>query len=155
MRTALIAGCTLLLMASQVLGHCQIPCGIYDDERRLDTIAEDIVTVEKAIKQVEALSNESPTDYNQIVRWINVKEQHADDIAEIASWYFLQQRIKPVESSEGKAYEKYIEQLTMLHEMMIYSMKVKQSLDLTNVEMLKSTLHDFRNAYLGEKEHYH
>ena len=155
MRTAVMVACALLLLASQVLGHCQVPCGIYDDERRLDTMAEDIATVEKAIRQVEALSKETPPNYNQIVRWINVKEDHANDIAEIASWYFLQQRVKPVKSSGGEAYEEYIHQLTLLHEMMIYSMKVKQSLDLANVESLRSALDDFRHAYLGEEGHSH
>ena len=96
MRVTVLVACLLPLLASQVLGHCQVPCGIYDDERRLDTVAEDIVTVEKAIKQVDALSKEAPPNYNQIVRWINVKEEHADDIAEIVSWYFLQQRVKPL-----------------------------------------------------------
>jgi nickel superoxide dismutase len=155
MRTAVMIACGLLLVASQVLGHCQIPCGIYDDERRLDTIAEDIVTCEKAMRQVEALSEETEPDYNQIVRWVDVKEQHADNIAEIASWYFLQQRVKPVEKSGSEAYGEYIHQITLLHEIMIYSMKVKQSLDLANVEKLKSALHDFRQAYLGEEMHHH
>jgi nickel superoxide dismutase len=155
MRTAVMVICGLLLMVSQVLGHCQVPCGIYDDERRLDTIAEDLVTIEKAIRQVESLSEGSPPNYNQIVRWINVKEHHADDITDIVSWYFLQQRVKPVAVSDGEAYEAYVDQLTLLHEMMVYSMKVKQSLDLANVEKLKTTLAEFRQAYLGEEGHSH
>lgn len=155
MRVTVLICCSLLFLASQVLGHCQIPCGIYDDERRLDTIAEDIATVEKAMIQVETLSQETPPDYNQIVRWINVKEQHADDIAEIVSWYFLQQRVKPVDQSDKKAYGAYVDQLTLLHEMMVYSTKVKQSFDAANVEKLKSILHDFRHAYLEEEGHKH
>lgn len=155
MRLTVMLTCALLLLSSQLLAHCQIPCGIYDDERRLDTIAEDIVTVEKAIRQVESLSKKAQPDYNQIVRWIDVKEQHADDIADIASWYFLQQRVKPVAETDKEAYESYVHKLTLLHHMMVYSMKVKQSLDMANVEMLKSTLDDFRHAYMGDEGHSH
>lgn len=155
MRMCVLIGCSLLFLASQVLGHCQVPCGIYNDERRLDTIAEDIITVEKAIRQVGALSEETPPNYNQIVRWIAVKEDHADDIAEIAGWYFLQQRVKPVAESDDKAYKEYLHQLTLLHEMMVYSMKVKQSLDMANVKGLRSALDDFRHAYMGDDDHKH
>jgi len=155
MRVILVACSLLLLLVSQVLGHCQVPCGIYDDERRLDTMAEDIVTVEKAMMQLETLSGETPPNYNQIVRWINAKEHHADNIAEIASWYFLQQRVKPVEESEGEAYRAYVHKLTLLHKLMVYSMKTKQSVDPANVEFLKTTLADFRHAYLGEGDHKH
>lgn len=150
MKVTFLVGCLLPLLVSQVVGHCQIPCGIYDDQRRLDTMAEDVVTIEKAMKQVDALSKEAPPNYNQIVRWVNVKEEHADNIAEIVSWYFLQQRVKPVDPSDTDAYEEYVHQLTLLHEMLVYSMKVKQSLDAANLERLKSTLHDFEHAYVGE-----
>ena len=151
MKVTFLVGCLLPLLVSQVVGHCQVPCGIYDDQRRLDTIAEDIVTVEKAIGQVDALSKEAPPNYNQIVRWMNVKEEHANNIAEIVSWYFLQQRLKPVEDSDSDDYEEYVYQLTLLHEIMVYSMKVKQSLDMANVEKLKAALHDFEHAYLAEE----
>jgi nickel superoxide dismutase len=155
MRTLILTCSVSLLLVSLVLAHCQVPCGIYDDERRLDTMAEDIITVEKAIKQVKELSGETPPDYNQIVRWIQVKEQHADDIAEIASWYFLQQRVKPVEKSDAKAYEEYMGKLTLLHELMVHSMKVKQSLDESNVVKLNKALKEFRLVYLGEGGHTH
>lgn len=155
MRIVVMICCCLLIPASQVFGHCQVPCGIYNDERRLDTIAEDIATVEKAIRQVETLSKETPPNYNQIVRWIAVKEDHADDIADIACWYFLQQRVKPADESDDVAYGEYIDQLILLHEMMVYSMKVKQSLDVANVEGLKSALDDFRHAYMGDEGHRH
>ena len=155
MRLTILICCAVLFLASQVFGHCQVPCGIYNDERRLDTMAEDIVTVEKAIRQVEILSKETPPNYNQIVRWIAAKEDHADDIAEIAGWYFLQQRVKPVDESDGEAYGEYLHQLTLLHEIMVYSMKVKQSLDMANVDSLESALDEFRHAYMGDDDHKH
>ena len=157
-RQNLILGVLLLAVAgitSLVYSHCQIPCGIYDDPARLAAIAENITTIEKAMKAIEELSAQQKPNMNQIVRWVNVKDEHAEDIAHIVSYYFMAQRIKPVDKSDAAGYEKYIKQLTLLHEMIIYSTKAKQTTDLANVEKLRSLLADFRNAYLGEQEHSH
>jgi nickel superoxide dismutase len=132
-----------------VYSHCQMPCGIYDDPARLAAIAEDINTVEKAMKSIEELSAQSKPNMNQIVRWVDTKEEHAENIAHIAGFYFMAQRIKPVDKSDAAGYEKYVKQLTLLHEMIIYSMKTKQTTDLANVEKLRSLLAEFRSSYLG------
>jgi nickel superoxide dismutase len=138
-----------------VYSHCQIPCGIYDDPARLTAIAEDINTVEKSMKSIEELSAQQKMNMNQIVRWVNVKDEHAEDIAHIVSYYFMAQRIKPAEKTDAAGYEKYIKQLTLLHEMLVYSMKCKQTTDLANVEKLRSLLTEFRGSYLGEPGHSH
>lgn len=135
--------------ASQCLAHCQIPCGIYDDEMRIKMIGENITTIDKAIRQVESLSAAEKPDYNQVVRWTNVKDQHADQISDIVSWYFLQQRVKPIDESDTEGYEAYVHKLTLLHEMLVYSMKAKQATDLANVDMLNRLLEDFEKAYFG------
>jgi nickel superoxide dismutase len=139
-------------IAPLVHSHCQIPCGIYDDPARLAAVAENITTIEKAMKSIEELSAQQKPNMNQIVRWVNVKDEHAEDIAHIVSYYFMAQRIKPVEKSDAAGYEKYIKQLTLLHEMLVYSMKAKQTTDLANIEKLRSLLMDFHKAYLGEQE---
>jgi nickel superoxide dismutase len=139
-------------IAPLVYSHCQIPCGIYDDPARLAAIAEDITTIEKAMKSIEELSSQQKPNMNQIVWWVNVKDEHAEDIAHIVSYYFMAQRIKSAERSDAAGYEKYIKQLTLLHEMLVYSTKAKQTTDLANVEKLRSLLADFRNVYLGEQE---
>jgi nickel superoxide dismutase len=142
-------------IAPLVYSHCQIPCGIYDDPARLAAIAENITTVEKAMKSIEELSAQQKPNMNQIVRWVNVKDEHAEDIAHIVGYYFMAQRIKPVDKGDAAGYEKYIKQLTLLHEMLVYSTKAKQTTDLANVEKLRSLLADFRSAYLGEQERAH
>jgi nickel superoxide dismutase len=157
-RRKLIPGVLLLAVvgiAPLVYSHCQIPCGIYDDPARLAAIAENITTIEKAMKSIEELSAQQKPNMNQIVRWVNVKDEHAEDIAHITSYYFMAQRIKPVDKSDAAGYEKYIRQITLLHEMLVYSMKAKQTTDLANVEKLRLLLVDFRNVYLGEQEHSH
>jgi len=154
-RRHLMLGILLIAVAGispLVYSHCQIPCGIYDDPARLAAIAENITTIEKAMKSTEELSAQQKPNMNQIVRWVNVKDEHAEDIAHIVSYYFMAQRIKPVDKGDAAGYEKYIKQLTLLHEMLIYSTKAKQTTDLANVEKLRSLLADFRSAYLGEQE---
>ena len=68
-------GCSLLW------AHCQIPCGIYDDQARFASMFEHVDTIEKSMKQINALAAEKP-DWNQSVRWVNNKEAHADKLAE-------------------------------------------------------------------------
>jgi len=147
-KEVLLALILLGLVSSIVYSHCQIPCGIYSDPARLDMIAEHITTIEKSMKQITELSEQNKPDMNQIVRWVNNKDVHADELAHIVTYYFMAQRIKPVDKSETQAYQQYIKKLTLLHEMLVYSMKAKQTTDLSNVEKLKSLLDEFRAAYL-------
>ena len=72
---------TVAAVAPLVYSHCQIPCGIYDDPARLAAIAENITTVEKAMKSIEELSAQPKPNMNQIVRWVNTKDEHAEDTA--------------------------------------------------------------------------
>jgi nickel superoxide dismutase len=132
-----------------VHSHCQMPCGIYDDPARLSAILENCTTVEKAMKQIEELSADTKKNMNQLVRWVNTKDEHANDTEEIISYYFMAQRITPVEKGAA-GYDKYINQLTLLHQMLIASMKTKQSTDLANVEKLRKLVGEFRAAYMGE-----
>lgn len=43
---------SVMVFASIVYSHCQVPCGIYDDPVRFDMIAENITTIEKSMKQI-------------------------------------------------------------------------------------------------------
>jgi len=138
---------SVMVFASIIYSHCQIPCGIYGDEGRFDMIAENITTIEKSITLINELSKQQKPNYNQIVRWVQNKEKHADDISHIVTYYFLAQRITPVDNSTEEPYKRYIEKLTLLHEMLVYSMKAKQTTDLKNVEKLREVLAKFRTAY--------
>lgn len=140
---------TLTAVAAIVYSHCQIPCGIYGDQARFDMIAENITTIEKSMKQIAALSAEDKHDYNQIVRWVQNKEKHADDTTHIITYYFLSQRLIPVADDNTKAYEAYVKKLTILHEMMYNCMKAKQTIDLVHIEKLKSLLAEFNTAYFA------
>ena len=65
--------------------HCQVPCGIYDDAVRIIQIREHVTTIEKAMNQIDQLTNDesSAQNMNQLVRWVNTKEEHATFIQSI------------------------------------------------------------------------
>lgn len=136
-----------VLYTSNSYAHCEIPCGIYGDSVRTALIAEHISTIEKSMNQINELSAEENLNYNQLVRWVMNKEEHAEKIQEIVSQYFLHQRIKYVDPTNKEAYEKYNKQLVLLHELSVYAMKSKQTTDLANIEKLRALLKDFENSY--------
>ena len=140
----------LLGVCPVVFSHCEIPCGIYNDPMRLEMIAEHITTIEKSMVQINLLELNGESSDNQLVRWSGNKEKHADALNEIVTQYFMTQRIKPADPSNKKDHAKYVQQLTSLHQMLVYSMKCKQTTDLQNVEKLKSLLQQFSDVY-GQK----
>ena len=140
------------LMSHFLFSHCQVPCGIYDDQMRIKMIAEHITTMEKAMNEVMVLSKESAPNYNQIVRWVVNKEKHAEELSDIVTYYFMTQRLKPVPKTDAKHYANYQEKLELLHHMLVYTMKAKQSTDLTTIEKLRELLKKFEEAYFGKNK---
>ncbi|TKG95916.1 superoxide dismutase [Puteibacter caeruleilacunae] len=152
-------GIGLVIIVLSVIGlnnssfaHCEIPCGIYGDSVRVALIAEHIGTIEKSMKQISELSVEKTVDYNQLVRWVSNKEEHAKKIQEIATQYFMFQRIKLTDDSAVKAKNQKL--LAKLHELCVYAMKAKQTTDLVYIEKMRKVLHDFSHLYFG-KGHKH
>jgi len=142
-----------IVFASIAYSHCQVPCGIYGDEMRFDMIAEHITTIEKSMKLVTELSGQDKPNMNQIVRWVQNKDEHADELSEIVTYYFMAQRLTLPPEGDVKAHDEYVKKLTLLHEMLVYSMKAKQTTDVGYVEKLRSTLAEFRDAYFGKASH--
>ena len=154
-RKPVLIGAVVLtgIFSSIVYSHCQIPCGIYNDPARFDEISEHIITIEKAMKQITELSEQDKPNMNQIVRWVQNKDEHADELSHIVTYYFMAQRVKPVDKTDAAHRELYVKKLTLLHELLVYSMKAKQTTDLANVEKLRSSLSEFRKAYFTEHTH--
>ena len=153
-RFALASLVALAVFATAVpaSAHCQIPCGIYDDELRVQLIEEHIGTVEKSMKMIAELGAAEKVDHNQIVRWVNNKEAHAQEIQDIVTAYFMAQRIKPaVDHDDEKAMNEYIHKLAILHAIQIHAMKAKQSTDLEQIETMRKLVAQFRTAYFGEE----
>jgi len=143
----------LLGSSEKTYAHCEIPCGIYADSVRIVLLSEHIATIEKSMKKITELSSAGKVDYNQLVRWITNKEDHAKKIQEIASQYFMFQRVKVSDDLEQQ--KKNAELLAVLHEICVYAMKSKQTTDLKYIKKLNESVHNFSHLYFGEKEHHH
>ena len=95
---------------------------------------------EKSMKKIMELGKSNPANYNQIVRWVSNKEEHATEVQHIVTQYFMTQRIKPDQ-------KKYSDKLIVLHKMLIAAMKCKQTTELAHVEALRKHLKEFEELY--------
>ena len=143
-----------ILLSYQSKAHCELPCGIYGDSVRVELIYEHIATIEKSMNMINTLSEADSPDYNQLVRWVMNKEDHAKQLQDIVSQYFLHQRVKPKSYDDKEAYRKYTKQLELLHKISFYAMKSKQSTDLGVIETLRENVNKFEHAYF-DKNHTH
>jgi len=142
----------ILIIGSAVYSHCQIPCGIYNDPARFDELNEYIVTIEKSMNSINQLTAEAKPNMNQLVRWINNKDTHADGYSEVVTYYFLAQRVAPVEKTDAAVYKKYVNKITLLHKMAVAAMKAKQSTDLAVIKQLRELTAEFKKAYTETAE---
>ncbi|WP_457642138.1 superoxide dismutase [Ni] [Persephonella sp.] len=157
---AAVIMCISIFITDKSFAHCEVPCGIYDDEMRVHMLQEHITTMEKAIKKIKELSgNTDPQSKNQLIRWVINKEKHAEEFQHIVWQYFLTQRIKPVDPKNHDKYHKYLKKVEILHQLSFYAMKVKQNVDTKYTEKLRELLLKFENVYFGkqhmEKHHKH
>ncbi|MCF7837620.1 MAG: superoxide dismutase [Candidatus Marinimicrobia bacterium] len=144
-----------LLSGATALGHCEIPCGIYGDRLRIDLLREHCETIEKSMQQIKEQRAAPTENANQLVRWIVNKEEHANKIQEIVYQYFMNQRVTPVADSEAAGHDHYVTQITLLHRMLVTSMKCKQTLDEAHVAQLRALLDAFEDAYFTAAEQSH
>jgi len=150
MKTKILSILTLALFfiagSGPLYAHCQVPCGIYGDQRRFEQMLEDHTTIAKAIDSIVDLSakGEDPQSHNQLSRWVATKEDHATRIQETIASYFMAQRI-------GADDDKYEEKLTAAHAVMVAAMKCKQNADPATAEKLRAAILDFYRAYEGKE----
>ena len=147
---------SLVLLALVVLvlpgisySHCQIPCGIYDDEARFKLLEEHVTTIEKSMKMINELSSSKEQNMNQLVRWINNKEEHAVMFSEIITDYFMAQRVVELDPKVN-GYEGYVKKISLLHHMLRVAMKCKQTADTVNTAKLSELVKEFKGLYLSE-----
>ena len=141
-----------IIGTSYLFSHCQVPCGIYDDARKVIEIEENIKTINKAMNNILTItSNNEQTAHkmNQLVRWINTKEQHAQQIQNTLMEYFLAQRIKPKKSSDD-GYSQYVNLTTLCQNIIFIAMKTKQTVDLLYLEELSTLLDKLEKIYFDD-----
>lgn len=146
LRLAMFSLCvSASLLSNIVFAHCEVPCGIYGDQRRFEEMLEDTETIAKAIAQINELSaKQDALSHNQLARWVSTKETHATNIQQIMAQYFMTQRIKP-------ANEEYVKKLTAAHAVMLAAMSSKQGVDAAAGDQLKKSILDFYRAYEGKE----
>jgi ubiquitin-small subunit ribosomal protein S27Ae len=129
-------------------GHCQVPCGIFDDPAMVAELKEAAATIRKAIVQANELhsvASSSVLSTNQLVRWILVKEEHADKIINKVSAYCLCQRVKKEIFQDDNG---YVQALKAHHAVMQAAMKAKQNVDASVCDALDHALEDMAKMYL-------
>ena len=132
---------TSLILPQTANAHCQVPCGIYDDTARVSSMLEDCSTVAKATVQIAELAGKSDAQsQNQIVRWVNNKEKHAQNIISTISDYFLTQRVKTSQAD-------YTERLVTHHAVIVAAMKAKQKADAKYAAELKTAIEALKAYY--------
>ena len=136
------------MFSTQLNAHCQIPCGVYDDAMRVKMIEEHTLTILKSMNYIKTNQNDLQQQ-NQVTRWIMNKEQHAQEIQEIISEYFLTQRIKLKDGSK-ESKDLYHAQLAALHSILLDAMKCKQTIDTSITNSLLENLNKFVNLYFDE-----
>ena len=140
----------LFVLSTELYGHCQVPCGIYDDAVRIVQIEEDITTIRKAMNKINDLAGKPDAQsLNQILRWVNTKEDHAQNAQETVLNYFLAQRVKAKEKG-NKDRQKYVDQALTLHQLIVKLMKCKQTVDQRNCSDAYELLDKFTNLYFEQ-----
>merc|ERR1711966_559055 len=132
-------------------GHCQVPCGIFDDPALVATIKEACATIRKAMVQINELgAAPSALNFNQMTRWVNTKEEHACRIITQVSEYCLCQRVKPLSDAKTPfaSEQDYVDALTAHHAVMTAAMKAKQNVDPKFADALDHAVEDFSKMYL-------
>ena len=122
----------------QVVAHCQVPCGIFDDKRQLSKLKEDAQTIRKACTEMADLA---PADdlakTNTFTRWVMYKEKHADSIIEEVGYYFMCQRFPKFEFANN---EDYLSALELHHKLMVAAMKAKQGTGADTCDALDAAI---------------
>ena len=127
-----------------------MPCGIFDDPKLVAELKEACATVRKAMEQISVLNDEerTPLNFNQMVRWVNTKEEHCKKIITLIAEYCLCQRVKP---DSFKTEKDYFDALKAHHGAMQAAMKAKQQVNRTFADALDHAIADLAKIYSPEE----
>merc|ERR1719181_2494920 len=124
--------------------HCQVPCGIFTDNLRIEGMIEDAATIRKSVVQSQELHAAGKLqDIHQMSRWIMTKEDHAQKIMTTIGDYFLAQKVK----KDLLTPEEYKEVLVLHHAVMVAAMKTKQSSEAGPVDTLDAAIEALKPVY--------
>ena len=87
-------------------------------------------------------------DRPKLVRALDRAATEAQKVQDVASAYFLAQRVKLSEASANRA--SYVEKLELLHQIIVHAMSCKQTADPANAAKLHQAIHAFQALYQGK-----
>ena len=134
-----------LFVSTSLRAHCQLPCGIYGDKLKFSELEQHIETIHKAGAQIRSIASKgslSAQDQQQIERWTTNKEDHAQKIIDEVANYFLAQRI-------ALGADHYEEKIELLHHIIVYAMKSKQSAESEPPQILLTKLSTLKELYFN------
>lgn len=135
--------CALFLCSGQLLGHCQMPCGIYHDDMVYDLIDQYVETMYKGVSVLNNSKFSTTKEKNEFIRWVMEKEKASDQTAKLITEYFLQQKIKTGEADTVK-------RLVSAHKLLFLAMTIKQNTDLEFVTAFSDEWNQFKLMFHRE-----
>jgi nickel superoxide dismutase len=131
---------TILCRTGYLAAHCQMPCGIYHDEMVFNQVDQYIETMYKGITELNTIKFSNPKERNNFTRWVLLKETASDEMANLITQYFLQQKIKPDEPDTAK-------RLVSAHKMLFELTAIKQNVDLKMIETFADEWENFKQMF--------
>ena len=131
-------------LTSSLSAHCQMPCGIYNDQMVYDEVNQFYLTVFKAVKALENNKFQTDEDRNQYVRWVMTKERLCNEIATLLTTYFFQQKIMPIDDNR--------DMVNSLHQLLFQLVAIKQNVDIKIVKDFGKEWENFKNLFHPETE---
>ena len=124
-----------------VHAHCDIPCGIYDPRDAIQA-AQTVIRMTELIGELGAPT--SVADHNSFVRYVQVKEEHAEmakhDILVIWTDYFKPEHLAAHPDLHTKVWEACK-----------LASHVKQHVDMAKAQELKAALEQIGEAFAETK----
>lgn len=140
-KNALLSGIAVFIFHVSSLGaHCQMPCGIYHDEMVFNQIDQYIETMFKGVTELKNSKFSNPLERNNFTRWVLLKETASNEMANLITEYFLQQKIKPGEPDTVK-------RLVSAHKMLFELTAIKQNVDLKMIEDFADEWENFKQMF--------
>lgn len=136
-----------VLFSSQLSAHCQMPCGIYDDQLVYDQVDQYYLTMYKAVSALKNSKFETLHDRNQYIRWVMLKNEESDTTAKILTTYFLQQKITPMAGDADT--QKLVHSI---HQLLFYLVIIKQNVDLDIVKQFGKEWENFKQMFHPEAD---
>ena len=122
--------------------HCQMPCGVYHDQMIYDKIDEYYETMYKCVAAMNNNEFKTVTEKNQFIRWVMTKDRMSDEVAEIITAYFLQQKIEPTADNA--------DMVASLHKILFLLPAIKQNADLKMIKQFGDEWDHFKSLFHPE-----